>query len=321
LSNRIRFGVTLPTWDYDVPDGSNREGGRPVNYDEILNIAFVSEKLGYYSILVDDHLTRGKGGFIYEGWTILSALSAITSKIRLGTIVLCNSFRYPSVLAKMASTLDVISKGRLELAMGAGWMQEEYVQYGIPFPVARERIGRLKEGVEIIRRLWTEDSLTYRGKYYTLENAICEPKPVQKPHPPIWIGGGGEHLTLRVVAESADGCNFGGSFEEYKHKLEVLKKHCSKAGKDFRDLEKSWIGNLIISLDESDLKQKMNIVKPQNVSPEDYANSNIVGTPEQCIDRIKEYSDFGITYFVFNGFSMLGVDDLKLFAEEVMHSL
>jgi alkanesulfonate monooxygenase SsuD/methylene tetrahydromethanopterin reductase-like flavin-dependent oxidoreductase (luciferase family) len=124
-----------------------------------------------------------------------------------------------------------------------------------------------------------------------------------------------------VVAQSGDGCNFEGSVEGYNHKLAVLKKHCSKVGRDFRELEKSWVGNLTISLDESDLKKKIHAVKPENVSPEDYAKSNIVGTPEQCINRIEEYSDLGITYFIFSGFSRLDAADLELFAKEVMHNL
>lgn len=317
----MKFGVTLPTWDYGAPNGGNLEGGQPVNYKEIVDVALVSEKLGYYSILVDDHLMRGKGGYIYEGWTTLSAISSITGKIRLGTIVLCNSFRRPSVLAKMISTLDVISEGRVELGIGAGWMEEEYVQYGIPFPNSKIRIGQLEEGVEIMKKLWTEDMASYKGKYYTIKDVVCEPKPIQKPHPPIWIGGGGEQLTLRVVAKLADGCNFGGSLEVYKHKLEVLKKHCLKVGRDFGEVKKSWIGNLAISLDKDYLKKKIEMIKPRNISFEDYAKSNIVGTPVQCMDKIRKYLELGITYFIFNGFSRLTQEELEFFSKEVMPNL
>ena len=154
-------------------------------------------------------------------------------------MVTCNSFRNPALLAKMAATLDVVSNGRLELGIGAGVQKDEHVAYGMPFPAPRERIARLKESVEIIKKLWTEEKASYEGKYYRVDEAVCEPKPLQKPHPPITIGGSGEKLTLKVAAQHADRFDWGTlPFEVYKHKLEVLGGHCKSVGRDVREIEK-----------------------------------------------------------------------------------
>jgi F420-dependent oxidoreductase-like protein len=259
---------------------------------------------------------------ILECWTTLSALSAVTTRIRLGTMVSCNSFRNPALLAKMAATFDVISNGRLELGIGAGVQRNEHVAYGIPFPKPNVRIYHLKEAVEIIRKMWTEEKASYRGKYYRLNEAACEPKPLQKPHPPITIGGSGEKLTLQVTAQYADRFDWGylPSLELYKHKLDVLKRHCETVGRDFQEIEKScWLGDQIfIAQNRKALDEKVSNWKPKNVSMKDFQECALIGTPDECRQKIRQYANLGVTYFMLFFGDLPSVDGVRLFAETVV---
>ena len=175
-----------------------------------------------------------------DGWTLLAALAAQTERIRIGHMVLGNTYRHPAVLAHMAATLDVISNGRLDLGLGAGWNEYEHQSMGIPLYAPGERIRRLGEACELIRRLFTQHLTDFDGRYYQLAQARCEPKPIQQPYPPFVIGGGGEQLTLRVVARYADVWNFaGGPVENFTHKVEVLRQHCAEIGRDPAEIELS----------------------------------------------------------------------------------
>lgn len=175
-----------------------------------------------------------------EGWTLLGALAARTERLRVGLMVTGNTYRHPAVLANIATTVDVISRGRLDFGIGAGWNELESTMYGIPLYQPGERIRRLGEACEVIRLLWTETVANFDGKYYQLKDARCEPKPVQKPHPPFVIGGSGEQLTLRVVAKYASIWNFvGGDVETFGHKNKVLEEHCAAIGRDPSAIERS----------------------------------------------------------------------------------
>ena len=191
-----------------------------------------------------DHMAPIQGdvaGDCLEGWTALAALAAITERLRLGLMVTGNTYRHPAVLAKIAATVDQISHGRLEFGIGAGWNVYEHESMGIPLYKPGERIRRLGEACEIIRRLFTEPTVDFDGKYYQLKEARSEPKPVQKPYPPFVIGGGGEQLTLRVVAKYADIWNYtGGSVEEFSHKVNVLREHCAEIDRDPASIELSY---------------------------------------------------------------------------------
>ncbi len=185
-------------------------------------------------------LGSNPAGPCLEGWTRLPALAAQTQRLRVGVMVTGNTYRHPAVLAKMAATVDVITRGRLEFGLGAGWYEREHRAYGIPFHSTGERIRRLGEACEVIRRLWTQSVADFDGRYYQLREARCEPKPVQQPHPPVVIGGGGEQLTLRVVAHYADiwDC-MTDSPQEYRHKSAVLDSHCAAIGRDPATIERS----------------------------------------------------------------------------------
>ncbi len=221
----------------------------------------------------------------------------------------------------MASTLDVISDGRFELGIGSGWLKEEFTKYGIPFPKPAVRTAQLSEALKVIKSLWIKDRVTFQGKYYKLRDAICEPKPLQKPHPPIIVGGGGEKLTLRVVAKFGDVCNFGGSPEAYANRLNVLRKYSERVGRSFDEIERSWIGDFIIDVDQDALKRKIQEIKPKGEPLEDYVQANIVGTPEECLKKVEEYKILGVTYFTINGFTKITEKELGLIAERVMPSL
>jgi F420-dependent oxidoreductase-like protein len=191
-----------------------------------------------------DHFAPIQGdldGPCLEGWTTLAALAAETTRLRVGLMVTGNTYRHPAVLAKTAATLDVISHGRLDFGIGAGWNVYEHESMGLPLYPPGQRIRRFGEACEIFKRLFTEPTVTFEGKYYQLTDARCEPKPMQKPYPPFVIGGSGEQLTLRIVAQYADIWNYtGGSTEEFRHKVSVLRQHCEEVGRDFNHIQLSY---------------------------------------------------------------------------------
>jgi alkanesulfonate monooxygenase SsuD/methylene tetrahydromethanopterin reductase-like flavin-dependent oxidoreductase (luciferase family) len=305
--------------------------------------ALEAEKLGFDSLWVSDHLIWGVDGANMEGWTTLCSLAPIT-KVRLGMGVLCNSYRYPSLLAKMASTLDVISDGRLDFGIGAGWKRDEYEAYGIPYPRHGERVERLGEALEIFKRMWTEDAPSFEGKYYTIKNAICEPKPIQKPHPPIWIGGSKDRI-MTLVAKYADvwdvpigdpsgGGGGGGAnatAEGMLRAIRVLEQKCKEQGKDPGKIRKSWTPWVCIARSESELKKKveewlsiLRVVPPYSTYPMHKATFQtarencIVGTPEECVKRVQEFVDIGFTNFTLGFADLPSMQMARLFAEEVI---
>jgi alkanesulfonate monooxygenase SsuD/methylene tetrahydromethanopterin reductase-like flavin-dependent oxidoreductase (luciferase family) len=259
---------------------------------------------------------------ILECWTTLSALSSITQNIKLGTMVLCNSFRNPAVLAKMAATFDVLSKGRLELGIGAGFHKEEHDAYGLPFLSPNDRILRLKEYVEIIKNMWKETEVNYQGKFYTTKKAVCEPKPLQKPHPPIIIGGSGEKLTLKVVAEYANRYDWGHlpTLALYKNKLRILKKYCEMVGRNFQEIERScWLGGQIfLTENQKELDEKIMRWKPKNLSLKDFKRKNLVGSSNNCIKRIQQYTKLGVTNFMLFFGDLPDYESLRIFAKSCL---
>ncbi|RLG48257.1 MAG: F420-dependent oxidoreductase [Thermoproteota archaeon] len=319
----LKFGIRIP----NVVLPRYFPMYKKLDYNVLVDYAIESELLGYDSIWVNDHLIFGSG--ILECWTTLSSLVPITERVRLGTLVLCNNFRLPSVVAKMAATLDYISNGRLEFGIGAGWNEEEHKAYGIPFSNPVERVERLREAIEIIKRMWTERTPCYNGRYYRIEGAVCEPKPLQNPHPPITIGGAGEKLMMKLIAQHADRCNFAHrSPDEYSHKLSVLKVACTKVGRDFGEIEKSWWGRVIISKDEKEVKKQIKtLYKSQSrESPfkewtEKVKANSIVGTPEECVEKLRKYIKLGVTYFILRFGDAPSKNGLRLFAEEVIPKL
>jgi F420-dependent oxidoreductase-like protein len=311
---KLKFGVFLPFYAYQDEGQTSASLFRRVR-----DVVLECERLGYDSVWLDDHLMFKKTP-ILECWTTLSALSAVTTSIRLGTMVTSNAFRNPALLAKMAATVDVISGGRLEFGIGAGVQKEEHDAYGFPFLEPQVRIERLNESVEIIKKMWIEEKVSYHGKHYQIEEAVCEPKPLQKPQPPITIGGGGEKL-LKVTAQHADRFDFGylPSMQIYKHKLQVLENHCRVVGRDFQKIEKScWpTGQIILSSNRSKLDLKVQRLKPEGMAREDFEKGSFVGTPDECAAMMRAYVDLGVTYFMLFFGDLPDMSGLRLFAESV----
>jgi F420-dependent oxidoreductase-like protein len=308
------FGIFIPQgWKMElvsIPEPTDK-------WKKTVEVAQLAEKLGFDSIWVYDHfhnVPRPAHETVFECWTVMSAISQLTSTIRLGQMVGCNLYREPSLLAKITSTLDVISGGRLDWGIGAGWYENECRGYGYDFPEPKVRIAMLRECVEIVRSMWTQEETTYDGKYYTMLRGNCDPKPLQKPHPPIWIGGGGEQLTLRVVARYADCSNFGGSPEEFARKREILKGHCVAVGRDESEIRKTWSPDVFIRRTEKEIKAAGSL--SLRADPfDDWQKNNLVGTVEQVSEKVQKYIDLGCSGFIPWCADFPSTETVELFAE------
>ncbi|MFX0124925.1 MAG: TIGR03560 family F420-dependent LLM class oxidoreductase [Candidatus Hodarchaeota archaeon] len=299
-----------------------------MNFSQIREVSNAAERLGFNSVTVMDHFRTTippLEGNLLECWTTLSALARETRNIKLGSMVTCASFRNPALLAKLAASLDCISNGRLKFGIGAGWCQGEFEEYGYSFSTPKERIERLNESVQIIKALWTHERTSFKGKHFKIQEAVCYPKPIQIPFPPIFIGGGGEQLTLRVVAEQADGWNWGGSIDEYSHKIKVLKQHCKKVNRKFEEICLSWLGWVVPS---SDPKEISKFLPEIQLETHEMINRHLFGTAEQCITKLRNLIDLGVTDFelvfpdtipVRQGTpTPISLDSMKWFAERVI---
>jgi F420-dependent oxidoreductase-like protein len=311
------FGVFVPQgWKMELAGIEGAEN----KWNKAVEVAVKAEELGFDSIWVYDHFHNvpvPAHEAVFECWTTIAAISQRTSRIRLGQMVGCNSYRNPGLLAKITSTVDVISGGRLDWGIGAGWYENEYRGYGYEFKKPSDRIGMLRETVEIVKSMWTNAETTYEGKYYRLERANCDPKPLQKPTPPVWIGGGGEKVTLRVVAEHADVSNFGSSVEEFVRKREILKGHCAAIGRDEETIRKTVSSEIFIRETEKEILEAGSR-SLWGEPAESWRSKALVGTPEQVSEKIQRYLDAGCTGFVPWCPDYPSTETLELFARHVM---
>ena len=314
----MRFGLQHPnfSFDYDGQDTSQI-------VDSLKNLIMKAENSGFDSFWVMDHFHQiqfvGKPDEpILEGWTVISLLAGITTKIKLGTLVTGVIYRYPSVLAKVAATLDVLSKGRLFMGIGAAWNEQESLAYGISYPSNQERLLRLEEAIQIIRKMWTEEpTASFNGKYYQIHNAYCNPKPIQKPSPPIMVGGSGERRTLKIVAKYADACNLYGSIETTKRKLDVLKEHCESVGRDYKSILKTKLGSIVVDDDKEIAKSR--VQQTFKGIPEEQINEFVIyGTPEDVSRQIQLIEQVGIQYLIVNLEPSRELEALDIFANKVI---
>jgi alkanesulfonate monooxygenase SsuD/methylene tetrahydromethanopterin reductase-like flavin-dependent oxidoreductase (luciferase family) len=309
----LKFGVFLPFYAFQAQNCQPEQ-----QFTLIRQIVLESEKLGYDSIWLDDHLMYNNWS-ILESWTTISALSMLTSKIRIGTMVSCNQHRNPALLAKTAATFDVLSNGRLEFGIGAGIQENEHLAYGFNFPKPSVRIERLDEALHVTKMLWTQEKASYQGKHYTLKEAICEPKPLQKPHPPIIVGGSGDSL-LKVTAKHADRFDWGFlPMDSYKRKLKTLENHSKVFGRNVCEIEKScWpAGQVLMAEDKKELAEKILQRKPANISMEEFKKTTLATTPDECRAHLQTYVDLGVTYFMLFFADLPRVDSLRLFSQAV----
>ncbi|MCP4165097.1 MAG: LLM class flavin-dependent oxidoreductase [Chloroflexi bacterium] len=310
MSN-IKFGWHMPSFPVDGSSGA-----------ELVTqmIDTLSRIQGNFtSAWADDHFHpwgawQSPDTAALECATTIAYLAAKFPDMHFGSSVLCQSFRNPALTAKMAANLQLLTGGRFILGIGAGWMEEEYRAYNYDYPRPSVRIGQLHETVQIIRKMWTQSPASFEGTYYRIDNAYCEPKP--DPIPPILIGGGGEQLTLRVVAKYADWWNIpGASVESYAHKLNVLRMHCDAVGRDYDEIVKTYSAELVAVAETESEARRIAETTPYQ------ADGSFVGTPNQVAGQLQAFIDLGVSHLIIRCVDFPNPAGIELFMEEVMPQL
>ena len=289
----MRFGLQIPNFTTDETPG--------VLFDEVLARAAAAEETGFDSVWVMDHFYQlppmgGPSQPMLDSYTLLGALAARTRKVRLGTMVTGVTYRNPAHLAKIVTTLDVISGGRAILGIGAAWYDVEHEGLGFDFPPAGERLDRLEEALEICHAMFTEDTPSFEGTHYRIKEARNIPRPVQPGGPTILIGGGGERRTLRLVAQYADMCNLFGDAATVAHKVDVLRGHCKDVGRDPSEVTVSRLSTLILTASADETASTSDFLRQVGADP----GGADVGTADELVARVEELAAAGVEYFVFN---------------------
>jgi F420-dependent oxidoreductase-like protein len=330
----MRFGLFVPQgWRLDLAGIDTKD-----HWAAMLGIAQQAdqEEGPFESIWVFDHFHTvpvPTQEATHEAWTLMAAFAAATSRVRLGQMCTCMGYRNPAYLAKVAATVDVISGGRAQMGIGAGWYEHEWRAYGYGFPKVGDRIGMLDEGVQIMHQLWTKGTASLDGKYYQVDGAICQPLPLQDGGVPLWIAGGGEKKTLRIAAQYARYTNFDGTPDGFRRKSEVLAEHCKELGTDFGAITRSANYNVILGETEKDVQDKIAWIRdhllrcgvPADITEarvQDFANGLLVGTPEQLAERLAQVGKLGMSYAILN-FAEVAYDRtaLTLFTEKIAPQL
>ena len=312
------FGIVVPQgWRMDLVGIAD-----PVEaYETMSRVAQEAEALGFHSIWLYDHFHTvpvPSQEVTFECWTSTAALARDTKRVRVGQIVTCNGYRNPALLAKMASTVDALSHGRLVLGIGAGWYEHEYRAYGYSYPETAERLKRLREAVQIILAMWTQEEATFEGTYYQVKGAINQPKGVQKPHIPLLIGGGGEKVTLRLVAQYGDACNVGGDITTIKHKFAVLKQHCDELGRDYNSIRRTTlIDDCAIAETEEAAIAKLTPAQRNNL--ESLRQAQLIGTPAMIRQRLKELEEAGVQEIIIHFVDAAKLESVRMFARECIN--
>ncbi len=305
-TRRVKFAVRIHQQGYD--------------FDSLREIWLEADRLGYHSASLIDLLNAP----VLECWTTLSALAALTRRIRLTPLVLAAPYRSATLLAKMAATLDRISGGRLELGIGAGGSEADHLASGFSFLPPAEQVAKLEEALEVITSVWSQDRAHFAGQYYTFTGAQQDPGPVQQPHPPIVIGGHGERYLMRAMARYADIANIGFemSLEEYAHKRAVLATHCQRVGRDPAAIELSHNTRVVIAPTQVALEERMRLEAQRSGQPlaayQAALARAMVGTPAECVAKLTPYVEGGICYFFIVFSHPIQLSDLRLFAETVI---
>lgn len=303
----LRFGAFLPQgWRFDLVGIEPAEHWRVIR-----DLAARVEAGPWESLWLYDHFHTTpvpSEEATHEAWTLMAALAAVTQRIRLGQMCTCMSYRNPAYLAKVAATCDVISGGRVEMGIGAGWYEHEWRAYGYGFPRAGERLARLREGVEILQQAWRTGSATFAGEHYQVDGAIVRPLPLQAGGIPIWIAGGGERVTLRIAAERADYTNFDGSLEAFTHKSAVLAQHCRDVGRDPATIVRSANYNVVVADSEAEVADRIRAIADRlvpHLGPDgaqrqaaSLRRSPAAGTPDQVTQRLADVEAVGLEYAI-----------------------
>jgi F420-dependent oxidoreductase-like protein len=298
----VEFGVMLPQIKR--------------SWDDTKAAAVELDRLGYHSLWFNDHLygIPMPSIPIMEAWTVLSAVGAVTRRAELGTLVSPIGFRNPALLAKMVATLDQIAGGRVIVGLGSGWFAQEFAGYGIDFPPVQDRLAQLDEGIQLMRRMWSEPQVTFDGRYFHTDDVFCEPKPARRP--PVLIGGGGEKVLLKLVAKHADiWNNLAVNLEQLGRKAAVLRRHCEAVQRDPATLRISQQTMVVIGSDEADAQSKAQ--KAARIYG-GHMGTGISGTPAQCIDKVRALHKDGCSLVIIEFFGRDIREPAALFAEQVM---
>ncbi|KUI31022.1 LLM class F420-dependent oxidoreductase [Mycobacterium sp. GA-2829] len=328
----MRFGLFIPQgWRLDLVGIPVEEHWRVMS-----DLAAYADGTAWDSLWVYDHFHTvpvPTDEATHEAWSLMAAYAATTSRIKLGQMCTAMSYRNPAYLAKVAATVDVISGGRVQMGIGGGWYEHEWRAYGYGFPSAGERLGRLDEGVQIMRDAWRDGRATLDGKHYQITDAIVQPKPLQDSGIPLWIAGGGEKVTLRIAAKYAQYTNFTSDPEGFEHKSQVLADHCRDVGTDYDAIVRSANFNAVIGESEDDVAARVERVRERQVgvANKDAVNAMLStatapesasGTPEQVIEKLTRMRDLGceyaILYFPEAAYDRSGIE---LFEQQVIPAL
>jgi F420-dependent oxidoreductase-like protein len=310
----LKFGLLVPQgWTMDLARIKD-----PVEaYETMTSVAQTADEVGFASAWLVDHfhtIPHPSQEVTFECWVTTAALARDTSNIRIGQMVTCNGYRHPALLAKMASTVDVLSHGRLNFGIGAGWYEHEYRAYGYDYPDAPERLRYLREAVQVIRTMWTQEEATFEGKYYQVRGAINQPKGVQQPHIPLLIGGSGEKVTLKLVAQYADACNVGDDPATMKQKFAVLKEHCETVGRDYESIHRtSTTFCLMADSDEQALEQLPAEFKARLGNK---VTTALIGSPETIRQRLATYEEAGVQELLMRFVDGTNLEGIRRFARE-----
>lgn len=307
------------------------EGQEDLTWERWHRLAERTEALGFESIWRSDHLTplvRDDTAEALEAWISFATLADRTSRLRFGPMVTPITFRHPAVLAKMAACIDQLSNGRLELGLGAGWHDREHKAFGLPYPNMRERFERLEECLQLTIAIWTQDNVSYDGRHYQLEDITSHPKPLQRPHPPIIIGGNGKRRTLPLAAKYGNEWNGTSQTpDEYRERRELLRGMCEGFGRDPDSVRCSLMITLLIGRDDAEVKARIGrhaeimskYPHMATATPESLAESGwVVGTPPQVVDRLQQYAEAGAERFMLQIYDYDDLDVLEILAQDVM---
>src|SRR6266498_2733764 len=291
-----RFGLQLPNFTFPgVPDDAM--------FDHVADLAVAGEEAGFDSVWVMDHFWQlpplgGPTQPMLEGYTLLAALAARTRRVKLGTLVTGVTYRNPAHVAKIVTTLDIISRGRAVLGIGAAWYEEEHEAFGFDFPPAGERLDRLEEALQICRAMFTEEAPSFEGKHYRIEKALNLPRPIQPDGPRIMVGGSGEQRTLRLVAQYADMCNIHGSPDTVRRLLGVLHGHCADVGHDPAEITTTRLGSLFLSSSPEEAEQTSGFLR--DAAGDEFGERFTVGEPAAVVDQVSALVDAGLDALIFN---------------------
>jgi F420-dependent oxidoreductase-like protein len=319
--SKLRYGAFVPQgWKLEYTGWDAAEA-----WARSVELAQLAERAGYDHLWVYDHVEtvpRREATHCFEAFTMLAALSQVTTTAELGQLVTCSSYRNPGMLAKEAACIDVFSGGRLILGLGAGWYDREYEAYGYQYLPDKIRLQVLEETITVIPRLWSEETVDFAGEHLHFAGAFCDPKPLRTPRPPIWVGGGGEKVTLRIAAQHADATNWQVGLDQFVHKSKVLEEHCDRLGRDFGSITRTHGPDCRLFDSQADLDAWLD--SPGGGSlwgkapDDDYVRDNFVGTVDQVAEQVQGFVDAGCREFVLWFRDFPSSESLERFTAEVV---